>query len=49
MASERWLELMGRDKKVIHGRLRFVLLERIGVATLRSDVDAESLSSVLED
>jgi 3-dehydroquinate synthase len=39
IAAERWLELMRRDKKVQSGALRFVLLERLGQAVLRSDVD----------
>ncbi len=32
IAAERWLELMGRDKKVEAGAMRFVLLERLGRA-----------------
>jgi len=35
---ERWLELMRRDKKVEFGSLRFVLLERLGHAVVRSGV-----------
>jgi 3-dehydroquinate synthase len=43
----RWLELMGRDKKVADGAIRFVLLEAIGRATLRSDVPERELALAL--
>jgi 3-dehydroquinate synthase len=39
MALERYSELMALDKKAARGRTRFVLLERIGQAALRADVD----------
>jgi 3-dehydroquinate synthase len=39
IAAQRWLDLMRRDKKVEAGALRFVLLERLGHAVVRSDVD----------
>ena len=39
MALERYLELMAVDKKAARGRVRFVLLEAIGRACLRSDLD----------
>jgi 3-dehydroquinate synthase len=32
IASDRWLELMRRDKKVLRGAIQFVLLERLGHA-----------------
>ena len=35
----RWLELMGRDKKATGGVLRFVLLEALGRAIVRTGVD----------
>ncbi|HEX8740764.1 MAG TPA: 3-dehydroquinate synthase [Casimicrobiaceae bacterium] len=38
LSLERWLELMHRDKKVAAGMLRFVLLEALGHAVIRSDV-----------
>ncbi|MEO9163988.1 MAG: 3-dehydroquinate synthase, partial [Casimicrobiaceae bacterium] len=38
IASDRWLELMRRDKKVECGAMRFVLLERLGHAVIRNDV-----------
>ncbi|MDA0815036.1 MAG: 3-dehydroquinate synthase [Chloroflexi bacterium] len=37
------LDAMQRDKKVVDGRLRFVLLEEIGRAVVRPDVPAEAI------
>ena len=37
LPPERYLELMAIDKKVSHGRVRFVLLDGIGCAVLRAD------------
>jgi 3-dehydroquinate synthase len=42
LAPERWHELMSHDKKAAGGRTRFVLLQSIGRAALRGDID-ESL------
>ena len=39
MALERYLELMAVDKKAARGRVRFVLLESIGRARVRGDLD----------
>jgi len=39
LAPERMLELMALDKKAAKGKTRFVLLESIGRAALRADVD----------
>jgi 3-dehydroquinate synthase len=44
----RHLDLMGLDKKVEQGRLRLVLLERIGSAYLTSEFPQHALESVLE-
>lgn len=44
---ERWLELMGRDKKVEQGALRFVLLDAIGRSLVCTEVDAAVLGGVL--
>src|SRR5690348_2963893 len=38
LGLERYLELMGHDKKVDAGRIRFVLLKRIGEAFVSADV-----------
>jgi 3-dehydroquinate synthase len=47
MPLARWLELMARDKKVEAGRIRFVLLERLGHATVRGGIDERDLAAVL--
>lgn len=46
LGFERWVELMGHDKKAEGGTLRFVLLPRIGEAECR-DVDPAALQPVL--
>ena len=43
----RWLELMGHDKKVEAGRLRFVLLRALGEAYLDDSVPLAVLDKVL--
>lgn len=43
------MELMGQDKKVLQGRLRFILARGIGQAFLTDDVPRDMLRSVLED
>ncbi len=45
---ERYLELMSVDKKAQGGRVRFILLERLGSAVLRGDVPPEALRATLE-
>jgi 3-dehydroquinate synthase len=47
LGVDRWLELMGRDKKVEGGTLRFVLLDAIGQARVRADVPATALSDLI--
>ncbi|MBI2294874.1 MAG: 3-dehydroquinate synthase [Betaproteobacteria bacterium] len=47
LGLERYLELMGRDKKVQGGRIRFVLLRRIGEAFVSDQVPREALAEVL--
>ena len=47
MPLPRWLELMRRDKKAKGGRMRFVLLERLGAAVLSDIVSESDLASVL--
>jgi len=41
LPPERYLELMAIDKKATRGRIRFVLLEAIGRAVLRADIDEQ--------
>ncbi|MEL6884373.1 MAG: 3-dehydroquinate synthase [Pseudomonadota bacterium] len=43
------LDLMGQDKKVIDGKLRFVLARGIGEAFVTSDVPREAVLDVLEE
>ena len=47
MPLGRWLELMGRDKKVEHNTLRFVVLEALGRARVRADVSESALRALL--
>ena len=49
LGARRYLELMGLDKKVEQGRLRLVLLERIGSAFVTAEFPPDLLESVLED
>ena len=48
LGVRRYLNLMGLDKKVEHGRLRLVLLERLGSALVTADFPQDALESVLE-
>jgi 3-dehydroquinate synthase len=47
MSPEIFIDLMGRDKKVIDGRLRLVLLRAIGEAAIVDDVSEDELSTLL--
>ncbi len=47
LGAERYLDLMGRDKKVVGGTLRFVLLDRLGEARVRADVTDADLAAIL--
>ncbi|HYA19334.1 MAG TPA: 3-dehydroquinate synthase [Burkholderiales bacterium] len=44
---KRYLQLMGLDKKVEHGRIRFVLLKKIGEAFITADVPQQALTATL--
>ncbi|MGB8516498.1 MAG: 3-dehydroquinate synthase [Gallionella sp.] len=48
IGRERYMELMGLDKKVESGKLRFVLLKQLGQAVLTSDVPLSALQATLE-
>lgn len=48
MDAERFLSLMAVDKKVQDGHLRLILLQRIGEAVIREDVDPDRLRQTLE-
>jgi 3-dehydroquinate synthase len=47
LGRERYLELMGHDKKVENGKLRLVLLESLGKAVVTADFSREDLHGVL--
>src|SRR5204862_1063761 len=47
LARERWQELIALDKKSAAGRVRFVLLDAIGRASLRADVDARLVDETI--
>ena len=47
MTTERYVELMGVDKKNIDGKIRVILLEAIGKATLPFNVDLAQLRETL--
>jgi 3-dehydroquinate synthase len=48
LGAERYLALMSRDKKVVAGSLRFVLLRGIGHAVIASDVPAADVRAALD-
>ena len=47
LGQERYLELMGHDKKVENGRLRLILLESLGKAVVTAEFSGEDLRAVL--
>ena len=47
--AEALLDLMGQDKKVVDGQLRFILARGIGSAFVTSDVPRDTVLRVLED
>jgi 3-dehydroquinate synthase len=48
LGAEKYLELMGLDKKVEGGKIRFVLLKEIGRAVVYGDVPDDLLRQTLE-
>lgn len=48
ISNSEWLELMARDKKVKHGKLRFILPTGLGRASIFSDISSDALISVIE-
>ncbi len=47
LGVERYMEMMGLDKKVEGGKIRFILLQGIGKAVISSDVPVDQLHQVL--
>jgi 3-dehydroquinate synthase len=43
------IALMGQDKKVVDGKLRFILARGIGEAFITSDVPPEAVRDVLKE
>ncbi len=48
-SAEALVELMGQDKKVVDGQLRFILARGIGEAFVTADVPKEAVLGVLKD
>ena len=49
LGQDRYLELMGHDKKVENGKLRLVLLKSLGKAFMTSDFDLRDLREILPE
>ena len=47
--AEELLSIMAQDKKVIDGKLNFILVKDIGKSFMTSDVDKDTILSVLND
>ncbi len=47
MSADQFIDLMGRDKKVIDGKLRLVLLRAIGEAVVVDDASEQELTTLL--
>ena len=47
LGSEKYLYLMGLDKKIENGKMRFILLKRIGKAVIHAEVPAALLAGTL--
>ncbi|MBS0329989.1 MAG: 3-dehydroquinate synthase, partial [Proteobacteria bacterium] len=47
LGVDRYLEYMGHDKKVEGGKMRFVLLKKLGEAVITADVPTDVLTAVL--
>jgi 3-dehydroquinate synthase len=47
LGAERYVDLMGLDKKVEGGKLRLILLKRIGEAFVTSEFPESDLRTVL--
>ncbi|OGT07153.1 MAG: hypothetical protein A2143_12240 [Gallionellales bacterium RBG_16_57_15] len=48
LGTGKYLELMGLDKKVEAGKMRFVLLKEIGRAVVHGEVPSDLLRQTLE-
>ena len=48
-SAEALVALMGQDKKVVDGKLRFILANRIGQAFVASEVPLEMVRQILDE
>jgi 3-dehydroquinate synthase len=48
LGAEKYIQLMGLDKKVAEGKIRFVLLKQLGQAVMTADVPLDLLTQTLE-
>ena len=48
LGASRYLELMAHDKKVLAGRLRLVLLAKLGEATTSSEATRDEISTAID-
>ncbi len=48
LGADRYLDLMGHDKKVIAGQLRLVLLRRLGEAVTHADAPQTEIRAAIE-
>jgi 3-dehydroquinate synthase len=48
LGTEKYLQLMGLDKKVADGKMRFVLLQALGQAVITDEVPVDLLKQTLE-
>jgi len=48
LGAERYVDLMGHDKKVIAGRLRLVLLKRLGEAVTFADATPGDIRAAID-
>lgn len=48
LGADRYLDLMGHDKKVIDGRLRLILLKQLGEAVTRADVPPAEIRASID-
>ena len=47
LGADRYLDLMGHDKKVEGGKIKFILMRKPGEAFICNQYDATALSAVL--
>jgi len=47
LGAKRYLQLMGLDKKVESGRIRFILLKKIGEAFITADIPEKLVTATL--